>query len=442
LERKVKAERLVFLYLASRTPLDWVDGEHKWGRFCYVRKETKPVIELNDEAPILGSLRKKHNRSRLNQMERIGKVEFEVINDLQGFDEFYDQIERLEKLRLSATHGVPPERDPDKKLFFRDLYLTGLLYGTLLKVGDEIASGHLDLFNRDSCLLGMTAFSPYFARFSPNKFHISFLALKLHSMGVRTLDLTPGGTYKDRYANSYEDLYSITVFFNSAAYYKFISKRKAVSFGRKVVENSGISEEKSRKLIDRTLHSLRHSGIGEIRSKLLKRLRPQRKAPNEMRIYAMPAEVARSLDNSLSMKIDCIDDLLLYEPAESWQLTRSDFHRMAIERLGKNNRVFTKVENGKLIHCGWLVERQERSFITEVGQYFDLPKNSAVLFDFFTHPVARGRGIYKASMYQMLNYAAKLAGTEQIYICVLADNIPSRRAIESVGFQYQCSLYG
>ena len=141
------------------------------------------------------------------------------------------------------------------------------------------------------------------------------------------------------------------------------------------------------------------------------------------------------------MNRDCLEDLLKYEPTDSWHLTPSAFHRQAIERLSEGNHVYTRVEAGKLVHYGWLIERQEKSFVTEVNQYITLEPDSASLYDFFTHPLARGKGLYQSAMRQMLHDAVAIPNTRQVYISVLADNIPSRRAIEKIGFEYQCSLY-
>jgi RimJ/RimL family protein N-acetyltransferase len=67
---------------------------------------------------------------------------------------------------------------------------------------------------------------------------------------------------------------------------------------------------------------------------------------------------------------------------------------------------------------------------------------SAALFDFFTHPQARGKGLYQAAMQQMLHDASCIPNTSQVYISVMADNVASRHAIEKIGFKYKCSLYG
>jgi RimJ/RimL family protein N-acetyltransferase len=88
-----------------------------------------------------------------------------------------------------------------------------------------------------------------------------------------------------------------------------------------------------------------------------------------------------------------------------------------------------------------LLDRQERSELTEVGQTLYLPPNSAVLFDFHTRHDARRQGLFTASLRRMLGDAARIPETEQIWICVLADNAASRRVIEAAGFRYRFSFF-
>jgi RimJ/RimL family protein N-acetyltransferase len=64
-----------------------------------------------------------------------------------------------------------------------------------------------------------------------------------------------------------------------------------------------------------------------------------------------------------------------------------------------------------------------------------------VLYDFFTHPRMRGRGLYQQALYQILHDAVETPGIKKVYIMVLADNAPSRHVIEKVGFTYECSLF-
>ena len=95
----------------------------------------------------------------------------------------------------------------------------------------------------------------------------------------------------------------------------------------------------------------------------------------------------------------------------------------------------------RLLHYGWLIERQTESVISEVGQTNYLPADAAVLADYYSHPLARGRGLYQKSLSQMLHDAAAIQGTRRIYIGVMADNGPSRHVIEKLGFVYQYSFF-
>lgn len=191
-----------------------------------------------------------------------------------------------------------------------------------------------------------------------------------------------------------------------------------------------------------TRHKLKFTSTGNVIPKLAAKAHTLTKKKREMRVYTFDAEKIASVPNPNLMNRNCLEDLLKYEPTESWHLTASAFHRLSINRLSEGSQVYTRVEAGKLAHYGWLVEREEKSFIPEINQYFTLPPDSAVLFDFFTHPQARGKGFYQSSMRQMLHDAARAPNLRQVYISVLADNLASHLAIEKIGFEYNCSLYG
>ena len=70
-----------------------------------------------------------------------------------------------------------------------------------------------------------------------------------------------------------------------------------------------------------------------------------------------------------------------------------------------------------------------------------LPVGSVALYDFYSHPDFRGRGLYRATISHMLQQAFADEAIEYAYISVLADNVPSRHVIEKVGFEYQGSFF-
>lgn len=79
--------------------------------------------------------------------------------------------------------------------------------------------------------------------------------------------------------------------------------------------------------------------------------------------------------------------------------------------------------------------------MSEVDQTLRLPANSATLYDFYTAPAFRGRGLYSAAIDHILADAFADPSLEFAYISVLADNLPSRKVIERAGFQYQGSFH-
>ncbi len=144
---------------------------------------------------------------------------------------------------------------------------------------------------------------------------------------------------------------------------------------------------------------------------------------------------------TVPMARDRFEDLVCYTPAEGWQPTTDAFLQSATERLDNGEHCYTRVEDGVLAHYGWLIERQERTFMDEVHQAWALPPGAAVVYGFYTHPRFRGRGLYASSLGRMLRDAAAVPGVGEVYICVRADNAPSRRVIEKLGFVYERSFY-
>lgn len=109
--------------------------------------------------------------------------------------------------------------------------------------------------------------------------------------------------------------------------------------------------------------------------------------------------------------------------------------------MERGEHVFTHADEQCLLHYGWFAPKQAESFFSEIRQRYSYPTGTAVLYDFYTDPEARGRGYYRSNLLQMLQRAAVEPSITQIYISVNAENGASRHVIEAVGFQYQESLH-
>ena len=175
--------------------------------------------------------------------------------------------------------------------------------------------------------------------------------------------------------------------------------------------------------------------------RLLKAARNRLWYGRELRIYRYPLEERPPLPFPTHFRRNCLDDLRYYEQSSSEQRPPEAYRKLAVERMAQGFHLYTLVEGDRLLHYGWLIERQTRGEDGWVQQVYFPPPETAVLFDHFTHPVARGRGLYFQALCRLLHDARDVARARQAYVTVFASNGPSRHVIEKVGFRHEASLF-
>ena len=161
----------------------------------------------------------------------------------------------------------------------------------------------------------------------------------------------------------------------------------------------------------------------------------------ELRVYRYPLDETPSLPLPTIFRRDCLDDLQYYERSSKEQQPPDVYRTAAVERRAQGFHLYTFVEKGRLLHYAWLIERQTRGEDGWVNQVYFPPPETAVLFDHFTHPVARGRGLYFQALCRLLHDARQIEGARQAFVTVFACNGPSRHVIEKAGFQHEGSLF-
>ena len=160
----------------------------------------------------------------------------------------------------------------------------------------------------------------------------------------------------------------------------------------------------------------------------------------EKRIYVYRADRIDSLPLSHRLRRDQVEDLRYYERTATWQMSPDEYRAAARVRLAQGEHLYTLVEGDRLLHYAWLQPCHTRGEDAAVGQAFFPPPDSSSLYDHYTHPLARGRGLFYQALCQLLRDVPVLAKTKRAYIYVYADNGPSRHVIEKVGFSYVGSL--
>ena len=161
----------------------------------------------------------------------------------------------------------------------------------------------------------------------------------------------------------------------------------------------------------------------------------------ELRVYRYPLDETPALPLPTIFRRDCLEDLQYYERASKEQQPADVYRTQAIERTAQGFHLYTFVDGGRLLHYAWLIERQTRGEDGWVDQVYFPPPETAVLFDHFTHPLARGRGLYFQALCRLLHDARAIEGACQAYVTVFASNAASRHVIEKAGFQHEGSLF-
>lgn len=344
LERLFPRGRVHFNYLAPGTPLDWVSRESRWPGRIQVTSRHRGLIDLSDPSGIDASLRKGHNRSRLNHLRRVGDVALETIDTVDGLEAEIDEIAVLCDLRQGAVNNsLPFANNPLKRPLHLALMERGLLHVTILRVGTAIASAHLDMRNGDEVLIYLIAHTPVFARESPGSLHNLLLARELSGLGIVRYDLSPGGGYKDRYATDRQVVHRMTVQFGFAERIAAHLGARAVSAATAALAATGRTPREARLEVRR------------LRARAGTRLRPR--AAGDMRDGA--CAVLRLPDRgdapaSAQLAVGRLGDLLAYDPRrfDGPPLTR--FLQLALHRLELGHRVLTRLDGGALAECWWL----------------------------------------------------------------------------------------
>jgi CelD/BcsL family acetyltransferase involved in cellulose biosynthesis/GNAT superfamily N-acetyltransferase len=435
--QRFPGKSLSFTFLPPNSPVDYLgpsasDAEL---RNAVLVGQPRPVLLLSAETA-QASLKKKSNKSRLNRLARAGAVSYKQLTSRADFEQHLPEIAAYCDLRQGAVNGDCPFRDdPYKAAFFGRLFdFPELIHGSALLVGEALAAYHIGLRSRDEVCLGLLSHSPFLADHSPGKLLLLFLTQDLARQGVARFDLTPGGEYKERFQNSHDTAYTLSVFAAKADAFRMRSRLYVRGRIKSAMARAGVNPQQLEIQLDGVVSRLARPAT--LPGKVLRLIRKRMASREEMRFYALDPSRDQALDRGPQIEffVNRIQDLVLYEQAGPGERSRKEFLSDCLSRLAAGELVFTFVENGRLLHSAWLAPRGGNA-ASGVGNDVNIPPNSYVLWDDYTHPAARGRGLHKASIRERTKYAADI-GAALILINVYADNAPSRKNIEGSGFRY------
>lgn len=402
--------------------------------FVTSRTAPSPVWNLEDAERLSELSKTKSIRNQINRFKKRGDFTLERVRDKKRTRDLMGVLRAQCDFRQEVTQGIRPFADnPCKEPFFvgRQDFPEANHFTVLWSAGRPV-SFHFGACSKGTLLLGLTAYDPTESRNSPGKVHLIELARMLGEEGIRRIDLTPGGDqYKEFIANESQDLTIPTFYFSRTA--------------KVLAETRGLLRKAAKELL--ALTPIRPAALSAAVSRLrdlparLRSVTTRKLVRRIMRIFCEdivyrqysircshePAAGARDPEVSVQR----YEDLLAY-PHPSPRDRRTMLSD-AMKRFASGETLYSVARGGQLLHYGWIARGGQTHFLQGVNVSFDSPADSAVLYDFFTHPGFRGQGLYQRNLRQMLRDLAE-SGVQRAFIGVLEGNDSSRRAIEKIGF--------
>ena len=432
LRRHLPRAALALRYLPPGTPLGWLDDPAE-RRLSLLKRYARPLLRFGDGSQISQSLRKGGNKSRVRRLQKIGRVHVEPVADRAALERVLDTVIPYYDARRMAVNGSAPFRnDPLKRAFHLAMMdVPGLLHVTVLRVGELVASAHVNVRWGDEVQVGLIAHNPELARQSPGKLHILMLSEMLLREGYARLDLTPGGeSYKERFANDADEVYALTLFPSAAARRRAVVRANAEDAARRVLAACKISPARAEAVVE----SLRRRGPLGLAARALSLARKRLGAPRVLHLYRL--DLATRPPESPphpGFRRNAMEDLLNYQP-EAGAPSRREFVSDALARIEAGQHAYTFAEAGRLLHVAWLAERPSQELLDETLPGFSFPPDAALARGVHTFADARRRGLAMRCLRTMVDDASKVPGTKGVYAAVPAGDEAARRLFEKAGF--------
>ena len=437
----VHSGSLTFLFLSPGTPLDWVMEAEAKGLRMSIRWHDRGLVQLGPGSDVLASLRKSSNKSRIARLRRIGPVTFEQVHTADEFRTIIDTIATQCDVRQGGRSANLPFRTDSHKAAFYTACMeeAGLTHATVLKAGNHIIATHVGFVDRIPAL-GLITHGPEYGEHSPGKLLLLYLHKLLGEQGYTEFDMTPGRPYKKRFATHKDAVCVLEVFFDKAAHRRYQTRAAAAKAGHWVSSVTGSDIKATLERTNRLALRVRRTGPSKSMSIAAKHAWRTLQSDGEFRIYEHPLRAEPGAPAFGRMRVNELRDLLDYQPESAGSPTVLEFLETAERRLASGNILFTYAEEGRLLHCAWLIPSATRMG-SEFGHDIPLTGNVSILWDDYTLSAARGRGLQQESLRARLSYAAAHKLSDRAMIGVRADNAPSRHNIEKLGFTYAGSAW-
>jgi CelD/BcsL family acetyltransferase involved in cellulose biosynthesis/ribosomal protein S18 acetylase RimI-like enzyme len=387
----------------------------------------------------------------LNWYKRNGMVSFDVIDTESAWERFREAYYRQHSLRQIQAGRQVSFDDSRKAYLYEQLFHSADVqcHVTAFRHDGQMLAGHFGYVWRGVLLLGPPSIRLEDEQRSPAVILLSWIIQNAERLGLSGFDLTIGDSdFKKRLGNQCVELTMVEVHGSREAYYAQAARDRAVGAAKRVVERlAGPGAWKTKvkpaaAWLAYKRERLAEMGPGAAAESALREATARIYERRAGLVYAMTPERLRPVapvlagDERCEFHENAVEDLLLWSGSSPNTASLLTHCARTYSRARATGRTFhTIVVNGRLAGWGYSYMPSEPAQLTETpGATLDFEPGSVSLYDFHVLPEFRGRKLYQALLTEIL-HRRFAAGAARAYITVLESNVPSKAAIERVGFE-------
>lgn len=157
-------------------------------------------------------------------------------------------------------------------------------------------------------------------------------------------------------------------------------------------------------------------------------------------LYRMDMATAARRDTDPEVKCNSQEHLAKFEQTENW-LTPEVFREEANRRIEAGQFIYSIADETTLLQFGWMACGQKTGYFPYVDQDYEYPEGSIIFYNFYSHPRARGRGLYQRNLSQMMKESSQMPGMNYIYGAVEAPNPAPHYVLQKLGMKLADTLY-
>ena len=242
---------LRFRYLPPDSPLGWLGKHSGLRKLVEQRNVPRPLMAIGSEDEIAAKLRKKGNKSRINRLRDAcgGELTSHIVTSEADLAELIDEIAGNYDRRQEAMNQVRPFGDDSrKKDFHLRLLRSGVLHAFVLRAGETMVAAILSVKSKGFLSVGVLSHSDALSQFSPGKFGMLYLGREAVGEGYHTIDLTPGGEWKDRFATDHDSVTELTIRFSAMQATVVALREQALASTKQLLAAAGVTPQDLRRL--------------------------------------------------------------------------------------------------------------------------------------------------------------------------------------------------